>query len=1138
MAKLHLNDPHLLVGSNYIGGQFIPSVSQRTFDVFDPATSLKLGSCPESTPADAQQAIDAAAAAFPAWRSRSGRERSRLLRRWYELIIENKDDLATLITFENGKAQADAAGEVLFAASFVEWFAEEAARIYGEVIPHTSSAFRVSVLKEPVGVCGLITPWNFPAGMVTRKVAPALAAGCTVVLKSAGETPFSANALAVLAARAGVPPGVINIVTALENTPQIGQLLCSSDVVRKVSFTGSTRVGRLLMAQSSSTIKKLSLELGGNAPFIVFEDADLDLAVKEAVTAKFKSSGQTCVCANRIFVHSGIYEAFTRRLAEAVRGFTVGSGHRPGSTHGPLIGPGAVDKVAGLVEDAVEKGAQVVLGGRRRLDLGPCFFEPTILTDIHHEMRITREEIFGPVATISRFESEAEVIDAANSCDVGLAAYVFTDDIQRATRLPELIQSGMVAVNCGSVSDAPVPFGGIKQSGLGREGSKFGMDEYLEMKTQRKACDVCRRRKVRCDIVDQPSGACSVCLRLGVECRSTTRWAKPNRRSINARPARPSTASHVLAESESLPGDHDDRSGSGQEDIHARHEPATGREQLARNGLSRFFKHGINAAAWAVFDSLDSFRIAYVGTAVSNLVHLVQLHRAFRRLPSSAFSPPSPTTASTAAAAGAAAADPSPPVLHYPYPPIRPARDWKPSPSAFSGITATDLALDVASFPAQEIRDALVTAYFTHIHPFHPVISKPEFLAAYYNTPASPPPLLLFQAVLMAGAHACTHPLVSRARHAVKTTLFRRASMLFHLRHETDRVHLMQAAVLFTRHVGDGDTVTGGPWYWSGIAVRIGCGLGMHRHSPGLPGLESAQYRRCWWSAFVCEVLAALETGRPCAVRVEDIDQRPLGEADMTDDHDPDHGLGDDARRGAVFISRMVELAYVGLEILALNEPAPQRIVDVRALDARLCQWSLRVGLSGEDGGGEEEEESEEEESSWDHQLRVHYNLMLLHLHRNYPDEANSRAVCAVAAQAIVGALEKLVALDCLAQCHFSVVSAVTAAGIQLAYEIRAAVAAGSFLVAIHALERLSQLLKPTTLLAAYWPNADAVHSVLHELHQEYRLYVTQGLQGEAVMVPELQPDWYRLLAGAQPAPLDPVAEQDWMNISNWAGLL
>ncbi|OJJ47732.1 hypothetical protein ASPZODRAFT_1762431 [Penicilliopsis zonata CBS 506.65] len=481
--KTLLKDPSLVADQNYINGEWVPSVSGKRFDVFDPATGSLLGSCPESTAADAEKAIHAADAAFPAWRSRSGRERGRILRRWYDLVMENKDDLAKLITAENGKAQADAVGEVNLSANFLEWFAEEAPRVYGDVIPHSSSAFRVSVLKEPVGVCGLITPWNFPAAMIARKLGPALAVGCTVVVKTAGETPFSAIALAILGARAGVPPGVFNIVNAHENTPEIGQALCYSERVRKVSFTGSTRVGRLLMKQCSDSIKKVSLELGGNAPFIVFDEADLDVAVSCAVVAKFKVTGQTCVCANRIYVQRGVYDEFLKRLVEAVQGFRVGSGHEATTTHGPLIGANAVNKVAGLVDDAVQKGAQVVLGGKKLHALGPNFFEPTILTNVTDEMRIVSEEIFGPVAAIQPFDSEAEVIAAANRCEVGLAAYVFTQEAARATRVSELLQTGMVALNTGVISDVAAPFGGIKQSGLGREGSKYGVDDYLQLKT-------------------------------------------------------------------------------------------------------------------------------------------------------------------------------------------------------------------------------------------------------------------------------------------------------------------------------------------------------------------------------------------------------------------------------------------------------------------------------------------------------------------------------------------------------------------------------------------------------------------------------------------------------------------------------
>ncbi|KAH8427439.1 NAD-dependent succinate-semialdehyde dehydrogenase [Aspergillus melleus] len=481
--NIRLKDPSLLVGQNYIDGKWVEAESRRRFDVTDPANGSILGSCPESDSKDAQNAIDSAAAALPAWRSRAGRNRGRILRRWYELILENQEDLAKLITLENGKAKPDAAGEVLFAASFLEWFSEEAARIYGDVIPHSQPSFRVSVLKEPIGVCGLITPWNFPAAMITRKLGPALAAGCTVVVKTAGETPFTANALLKLGERAGIPAGVINSVTALDNTPEIGEALCSSNVVRKISFTGSTRVGKLLMQQSSCSLKKLSLELGGNAPFIVFEDADLGLAVDAAIGSKFKSSGQTCVCSNRIFVQKRVYPEFIRRLKEAVGRFHVGSGLDEKTTHGPLITSAAADRVAGLVNEAVSLGAKVEIGGNKIPRLGPNFFEPTILTNVTTAMSVANEEIFGPVAPIFSFDTEDEVVATANNCDVGLASYIFTDDITRANRVSELLQFGMVAVNTGVVSDAASPFGGIKHSGIGREGSKYGIEDYLQIKT-------------------------------------------------------------------------------------------------------------------------------------------------------------------------------------------------------------------------------------------------------------------------------------------------------------------------------------------------------------------------------------------------------------------------------------------------------------------------------------------------------------------------------------------------------------------------------------------------------------------------------------------------------------------------------
>ncbi|KAF5241885.1 hypothetical protein FANTH_8960 [Fusarium anthophilum] len=508
-AVPQLEDPSLFIQKNFINNEWVDSISGKTFKVYDPATGSTIGSCPESTPEDVERAIQAASAALPVWKSATGRDRSRILRQWYELVLDNKDDLATLITLENGKSKADAAGEVLFATSFIEWFAEEAPRIYGDVISHSQSSFRVSTLKEPIGVCGLITPWNFPAAMVARKLAPALAAGCTSILKPAFETPFTANALLSLLSRTLLPAGVVNSITADTNTSSIGQTLCSSKIVRKISFTGSTRVGKLLMSQSSGTLKKMSLELGGNAPFIVFDDADLDVAVKAAVTSKFKSSGQTCVCSNRIFVQKGVYDEFLRRLREEVEKFKVGSGFDAKTTHGPLISAAAVQRLEGLVSEAVQGGAKVECGGSALKDQGKIhhcrahfaialnirltdriciakgsnFFAPTILSNVETSMRVVDEEIFGPVAPVFSFDEEEAIIQVANKCDVGLASYIFTQDLNRATRITEQLQFGMVAVNSGVVSDAAAPFGGVKYSGLGREGSKYGIEDYLQVKT-------------------------------------------------------------------------------------------------------------------------------------------------------------------------------------------------------------------------------------------------------------------------------------------------------------------------------------------------------------------------------------------------------------------------------------------------------------------------------------------------------------------------------------------------------------------------------------------------------------------------------------------------------------------------------
>ncbi len=444
----------------------------------DPATGALIGTAPECDAQDTEKAIAAAAVAFEEFRHKTGRERSKLLRKWYDLMLENADDLATLITWENGKPAADARGEVTYAANFFEWFSEEAPRIYGDTIPSSVPGNRVFTIKEPVGVCGLITPWNFPAAMITRKAGPALAVGCSVVCKAPGETPFTPLALAELAHRAGIPPGVVNVITALQNTPQVGEVLTTNPTVRKISFTGSTPVGKLLMKQCSSTLKKLSLELGGNAPFIVFDDADVDLAVAGAVASKFRSSGQTCVCANRIFVQRGVYQEFASKLAAEVKKFRVGYGFDAGVTHGPLIHSRAIDKVEQHVRDAEGKGATVVLGGHRLPELGANFFQPTVLTGMTTGMAMAEEETFGPVAGLFEFETEEEVVRIANSTQVGLAGYFFSRDIGRVNRVAEHLEVGMVGVNTGLISDPASPFGGVKESGFGREGSLYGIGEY------------------------------------------------------------------------------------------------------------------------------------------------------------------------------------------------------------------------------------------------------------------------------------------------------------------------------------------------------------------------------------------------------------------------------------------------------------------------------------------------------------------------------------------------------------------------------------------------------------------------------------------------------------------------------------
>ncbi|TID04888.1 Glutarate-semialdehyde dehydrogenase DavD [Colletotrichum higginsianum] len=476
-----LKDPSLFVEKSYIDGTWVASTSSKTFQVTNPASEDLIGTCPESTITDLNYAIESAAKAFPTWKATSGRQRGRIIKRIFDLLVENKEDLGKIITAENGKAKGDAEGEVLFAASFFEWFGEEASRIYGDIVPHSNPSYRTRIIKEPVGVCGLIVPWNFPLAMGARKVAAALAAGCTVVMKTDGLTPFSSNALAVLCERAGVPPGVFNVVTALESTPQLGLALCESDTVKKISFTGSTRVGKLLMQQSSSTLKKLSLELGGNAPFIVFDDADLETAISSVLVSKFKVTGQTCVCANRIFVQEGIYDRFSERLVEEVTKFRVGNGTDAAVTHGPLTN--GVGKVEEHIKDAVGKNAKVLLGGNRLPSIGKNFYELTVLGEVDDSMKVTQEETFGPLAALARFNTEKEVIERANKSEVGLASYIITNDLARSHRVSEQLEFGMVAINTGVISDASAPFGGVKHSGFGREGSKYGLDDYLTIKT-------------------------------------------------------------------------------------------------------------------------------------------------------------------------------------------------------------------------------------------------------------------------------------------------------------------------------------------------------------------------------------------------------------------------------------------------------------------------------------------------------------------------------------------------------------------------------------------------------------------------------------------------------------------------------
>ncbi len=479
---MQLKDMTLLKCQGYIDGQWVAADSGAVFAVTDPANGAKIVEVADMGVAETRRAIDAAARALPAWRAKTAKERGAVLRRWFELILAHTEDLALLMTTEQGKPLGEARGEVAYGASFLEWFAEEGKRAYGDVIPTVAPDRRLLVIKQPIGVCAAITPWNFPIAMITRKVGPALAAGCTIVAKPAEATPLSALALAELAHRAGVPPGVFNVVTAdAAQAPAIGLELCTNPTVRKVSFTGSTEVGRILLRQSADTVKKLSLELGGNAPFIVFDDADIDAAVEGALASKYRNAGQTCVCANRFYVQAGVYDAFAAKLAAKVGQFKVGAGTEPGVSIGPLIEPSAVAKVEEHIADATARGAKVVLGGRRHA-LGGLFFEPTVLTGVTSEMKVAREETFGPVAPLFRFETEAEAIAMANDTEFGLAAYFYSRDIGRVFRVAEALESGMVCANSGLLSNEVAPFGGVKQSGLGREGSKYGIDEYMEIK--------------------------------------------------------------------------------------------------------------------------------------------------------------------------------------------------------------------------------------------------------------------------------------------------------------------------------------------------------------------------------------------------------------------------------------------------------------------------------------------------------------------------------------------------------------------------------------------------------------------------------------------------------------------------------
>jgi succinate-semialdehyde dehydrogenase/glutarate-semialdehyde dehydrogenase len=476
---MQLKDSALLKSQCFIDGQWVGADSGAVREVRNPATNELVSTVPKAGAAETRRAIEAAKRAFPAWRTRTAEDRARVMRRWFDLMIANQEDLATLMTSEQGKPLTEARGEIAYAASFIEWFAEEGRRVYGDVIPSPWRDKQIIVTREPVGVCAAITPWNFPAAMITRKAAPALAAGCPIIVKPAIQTPLSALAMAELAARAGVPPGVFSVVTG--DARAIGGELTANPIVRKLSFTGSTEIGRTLAAQCAPTLKHMSLELGGNAPFIVFDDADLDAAVEGAIISKYRNTGQTCVCANRLFVQDGVYDSFARKLTQAVEKLKVGNGLEAGVEQGPLIDAAALEKVEALTADAISQGGRALIGGKRH-KLGGTYYEPTVLVDVKASTRLAQEEIFGPVAPLFRFAQESDAICMANETEFGLAAYFYARDVGRVWRVANALECGIVGINTGLISTAVAPFGGVKQSGMGREGSRYGIDEYLEMK--------------------------------------------------------------------------------------------------------------------------------------------------------------------------------------------------------------------------------------------------------------------------------------------------------------------------------------------------------------------------------------------------------------------------------------------------------------------------------------------------------------------------------------------------------------------------------------------------------------------------------------------------------------------------------